>query len=160
MGIEDFSVKLSAGTRRSHDIAAAIEQDLRLPSKHDVAPDGALLLRYEGENHIVEMAVFDGQIGIRVALCQPPSVDVTFADLVIRVARRLGASVAILEDEEADDPTLGWDFSADELDSVREAILQRIPKKRLLWQTAFGDEPAKLTCKEALEQYILRAQQS
>ncbi len=163
MGIEDFAVRLSAGTRRSREIADRIEHDLRLERKHDIAPDGSLLLQYEDERHIVEMAVSEGEearISMRMALCQPSTVDPTFADLVIRVATLFGASVSILEDVEADDRSLGWEFSANELDDLREAILQRIPKKRLMWQAAFGERPAKLTCRQAIDQYIIRTQQS
>jgi hypothetical protein len=160
MGIEDFVVRLEINDDRS----VAVEKLLRASGiVHDmIAPKvtGCEYLRYEDSEHIVELDVgasdnSTSALTIRFALCQPPTVDSIFIGLVERCALSFSANVVIADDIDPSDPPAGLSFHSPELDGLSEALSKRIMKRREVWQAEFGRVVARLSCREAVERYII-----
>lgn len=158
MGCEDFVVRLSS----KHAPQAVTRLLLASPHvrRDTSAPqlgDEEHLLR-EDRDHIIEIEVsgpLRARVSVRFAVCQSASVDAVFSDLVADLATRLAADVVIAEDVQPDDPALGWSFAPSEVGDLRRALAQCIPKKRQQWQVDFGTTEARVTCREAIEEFVV-----
>jgi hypothetical protein len=162
MGAEDFLVRLESPLALSRVLdtisrypGTRAEPDV---DRHASGPQ----FRVEDPDHIVELEVADRggltTISVRFALCHPPTIDAVFVELVGVLAKDVDATIAIAESVEPDDPGLGWSFSRSNCEKFPPAASQCIRKKRALWQRAFGDEQARLSCPEAIMRFIIEPQ--
>lgn len=158
MGCEDFVVSLSS----SSTLTAVMRAVLALPEVHPDATctslPGESHLRWEDREHIIEIEVAAAArttMSLRFAVCHPNSIDDVFADLVVHLAAKLKADVLIAEDVQPDDPGLGWAFSPSQPTDLRRALVQCIPKKRLLWRAEFGNAEARVSCREAIDRFVI-----
>ena len=159
MGCEDFIVRLSSGCAPE----AVAKVLLAIPQIHSdgTMPSvlGELQFRYEDSEHIIEIEVAGAgpgsTVSLRFAVCHPLTIDEVFAALSANVATALKANIVIAEDVEPDDPGLGWSFSLAQLADFRRCVAQCIPKKRRLWQIEFGTAQARVSCREALDRFVI-----
>jgi hypothetical protein len=159
MGCEDFVVKLTPGVPSSEVLRVILSlPGISPPSAAaSVVIPGAHYYRYEDPDHVIELELgaLGGALSLRFALCHPPSIDRLFVDLVVTLATRTAASVAIFDDSPADLPELGWEHPAGDLSRLPDAIAHRIPRSRALWQASFGATPLRASCNEALAHFVL-----
>ena len=159
MGAEDFVVRLSSGSTPP-DVTKVL---LAIPQVHPDATfpsmRGESHFRYEDPEHIIEIELAEAgprtTVSLRFAVCHPTSIDDVFTTLVVDLVNALSADIVIAEDVEPDDPGLGWSFSPSQLTDLRKSLLQCIPKKRSLWQTEFGRAEARVSCKEAIDRFVI-----
>lgn len=157
MGCEDFVVRLSSALTPE----AAAHALLAIAEIHsDTFPTVAGLshYRYDDPDHIIELELLGGPrstVSLRFSVCQPATIDDVFAALVVDLATKLTADILIAEDVEPDDPSLGWSFSPTQLGSFRKSLAQCIPKKRRQWQVDFGTVVARVSCREAIDRFVI-----
>lgn len=159
MGCEDFVVRLSSSSTPTAVTSAVLAIPQVQPDTTFPSLPGESHLRWEDRAHIIEIEVAGTgartTVSLRFAVCHPASIDGVFADLVVHLAAMLKADVLIAEDVEADDPGLGWSFSPSQSSDLRRALVQCIPKKRLLWQAEFGNAEARVSCREAINRFVI-----
>jgi len=158
MGVEDFRIDI----RTSADVATAVAAVLAMAGVHgdmEAAPvPHYRYARFEDTNHIVELEIggdAEASISVRFALCQPSTIDPVFVELVGRVARAANGSVIIAEDVLFDDVDTEKPFEPPRWEGLGDVIARCIRVRRAQWEGEFGTETARLSCKGALERYIL-----
>jgi|SRR5688572_30582071 len=158
MGCEDFLVRLLPSASQEQVISLLL-RDQRI--SHDASIPGGpgeSHFRYEDPDHIIEVEVAGvprTQVSLRFAVCQSVNIDHVFTDLVVELAKMLTADTMIAEDVQRDDPRLGGSFGPTEERELRDSLLQCIPKKRLLWQADVGTAQARVSCKGAIERFVI-----
>jgi hypothetical protein len=157
VGAEEFQVTLKSQLSRER-ITQWLRKDGSFRELHLLGAQREHFM-CEDDLHIIELEISDetglGRIGIRFALCQVDSADTAYRQLVIRLARELGALVVINDEVEPGDL---WEFSPNNLDEIADVLDRAIRAKRALWIADFGDERAKVTCADAVERFIARRQ--
>jgi hypothetical protein len=158
MGCEDFVVRLSSDFSPQH-VAKVLLANKNI--RHDMAFSslpGETHFCYEDTEHFIELELACAgrtKVSLRFAVCHPTSIDGVVAALVVELASTLRADTLIAEDLEPDDSGLGMSFGPSQLEELRDSIIQCIPKKRHLWQVEFGTNKARLSCREALEVFVI-----
>jgi hypothetical protein len=159
MGCEDFVVRLSSRSTAEDAVQTLLASPgVRFDESTPKLP-GESHLCYEDPAHIIEIEVatagIHSVVSIRFALCHPSTIDGVFAVFVSDVAGSLDAHVVVAEDVEPDDSELGWSFSPAQLGNLRRSLMQCIPKKRKLWQAEFGLTQARVSCREAIQRFVM-----
>src|SRR6478735_204361 len=92
-----------------------------------------------------------------VAICalSGPKCRQHISELVLRVAAEVTGTVIIAEDIDPADSLISTAFEPPNWNGLAIAILQCIGKKRLLWQADFGPGTARLSCREAIEHFVI-----
>lgn len=118
---------------------------------------GECHMRFESSEHIIEIEVAGSSqstISVRFAVCQTASIDDVFADLVAHLARVLDASVHIAEEVEPSAQDVGT-LSPSAGVEFRRALKTSIEMKRRLWRAEFGNQVARVTCREAVDRFVI-----
>ncbi len=164
MGVEDFLVRVESDCAKSE----AIQRLLVDPAVHRhtgtfSAPDYEQF-RFEDPRHIIEIEVSPRASGsvvsMRFALCQPSSVDHVFANFVDHLARGIRGKVSIAEDVGPADQVQHLAFDAPDYSRFEAIVLDCIRVKRQQWVMEFGSAEARLSCKEALERFVMKVRVS
>jgi hypothetical protein len=158
MGAEDFRVRAKSSFSRLNVDGILARLGFRVDTSHRAA-ENEEFWRHEGAEYIIECETAAGpsgaSIALRFAICQGPTVDGIFSDLVLRVVSEVEGTVIIAEDIDPEDSLLGRAFGPPDWDGLAGAIQQCIVKKRLLWQADFGTSTARLSCREAIERFVI-----
>jgi hypothetical protein len=158
MGAEDFLVRIKSKVTRSH-VEGVLAQLGFKPDETQQALGNERFWRQEGAEHIIEAETSGTAVAVsttlRFAVCQPLSVDGIFADLVSRVASETGGEVVIAGDIDPDDSSVGYSFGPPAWNRLGLSIQRCAAKKRSAWQTDFGTSSAKLSCRDAIEHFIV-----
>jgi len=159
MGCEDFMVRLSSesGFEAAVEVLRAFSE-IQSDSMVSSLPDESHF-RYSDPGHIIEIEVAHAgsrtSVTVHFAACHPSTIDSVFAKLVVDLVTKLNAEGVIAEDVEPDDAGLSGPFSTARLEDLRAALMECIPKKRRLWQIDFGSASARVSCKEAIDRFVI-----
>lgn len=157
MGAEDFRVTLRSPL-------SVDEADRRLLSLHGMVRDarphqvpacGKLI--YNSPTLVAEAEVWPRELSsnaiLGFAICHPASSVLIFSRLVVEAAEAVEAQcVSIAEDLPQD--VLG-DFSRDNAEGLRDALIRVAARKRAWWVADFGEAEAVVFPDEAIRQFIL-----
>ena len=91
-------------------------------------------------------------LSVRVALCHPITVDDAFSGLIVELMGELGATVVVPDDTEEPSPDV---YVASQAEVCRAAIVRAIGNARKTWTAVAGFETAKLSCRDALNRFIV-----
>lgn len=157
MGAEDFQVGLMSDALDIEHATAYLEtfDDISVIRKKTEE----LFFEYRKGGHVIEVELsrpklrIATRISCRFSLCHPDSVDEVFADFVVDLAQGLSLPIEILEDVPAGEP---YRFLPADLNGFRDALKKSIATKRDYWIKDFGDVKASLTCREAVQRFILK----
>lgn len=155
MGFESFRVELRGDMADHPEAKEMIQKHPYIKFDQQSPPmKGSTFYVIDDGRHVIEVELKDApeRVSCRFTLCQPPTVDSIFLDLVRELMLRLGMEAWICDGVRPED---AHSFSLADSTEFSSAALGSIAARRTEWIAAFGPEQLPATTNEVYERIIL-----
>jgi hypothetical protein len=157
MGAEDFRVTLRSplSVKEADRRLLSLREVIRDRRPHQVSPCGKLI--YESPTLVAEAEVWPSKLGsnsiLGFAVCHPESSVPIFSCFVIEAAKTVEARLISIS-EDLPRSALG-DFSPNNTEGLRDALIRAATQKRAWWVADFGEAEAVILPDEAIRKFVL-----
>jgi hypothetical protein len=157
MGFESFQVRLQNPQLNEAAISDLLDSFPQIMIDQDALIIGnSLYFVWNDGKHVIEIELDQNpaQLSARFMLCNPESVSMVYAELLLQLQRQVGGDLVICDPVPPNRP---HEFTRENPEEFRDVLYQSIATRRAEWVKQFGPRVLAAKSRDAYREFIIPA---